>query len=277
MLATSGTLVFAPSLSFVPGALYPDASALSESLSVVVNNVSTYNMVKRIEELIKTGPMSVPPPAEVLFQGLSGRIRELVPTSFFDYLISDRPAVPTMYDGRYSYSTQPGAYHAIMGILRNPQNPDEPLLYFCLKRASSTFVRIEPPYPPVEVAQVTSKYAKFWLSRQEGLESAPVPDQYCRVGSILQGSEGSGPGSVEEFSYQVYKDWVVFEGKTSSEGNVEITIKKVENGQASQVVKREVVATVNKQFSYTTHLPPGEYTYEVCAYSSGSGSGYEVN
>ncbi len=270
MLATSGTLVFAPSLSFVPG-LYPDASALSESLSVVVNNVSTYNMVKRIEELIKTGPMSVPPPAGVLFQALSRRIRELIPTSFFDYLVSDLPAVPTIYDGHYSYSTQSGAYHAIMGILRDPQNPDEPLLYFCLKRASSTFVRIEPPYPLTEAAQITSRYARFWLSGEEGLESAPVPNQYCKVGLLSQGSGGSG--YVQEFSYQVYKDWVVFEGKTSSEGSVEITIKKVENGQASQVVKREVVATVNKQFSYTTHLPPGEYTYEVCAYSSGSGSG----
>lgn len=270
MLATSGTLVSAPSLSLVPRALYPDASALSESLSVVTNNISTYNIVKAVSGLIKTGSVSVLLPTGPLSRGLSRRISQIIPTSFFDYLVSDLPAVPTIYDGRYSYSTQSGAYHAIMGILRDPQNPDEPLLYFCLKRASSTFVRIEPPYPLTEAAQITSRYAKFWLSGDEGLESAPVPDQYCKVGLLSQGSGGSG--YVQEFSYQVYKDWVVFEGKTSSDGNVEITIKRVENGQASQVVKREVVATVNKQFSYTTHLPPGEYTYEVCAYSSGSES-----
>jgi hypothetical protein len=161
-----------------------------------------------------------------------------------------------------------------MAVLEDPNNPDENLLFFCMKKApeDKTYVSIQPPYPIQEAAHITSRYAAFWLAGVPEPTSAPVPDQYCKIG-YLGSTGGGGANRVSEFSYQVYHDWVVFSGKTVQDGMVEIVIKKVENGQATQVVRSETVATQGKAFSYTTHLPPGEYSYEVFAYTPSSQGG----
>ena len=213
-------------------------------------------------------PLTRTPPTPLL---LFPPHKENVPTSFFEYMVSDLPAIPVRFDGTFSYSTRRGAYHAIMAVLKDPNNPDEDLLFFCMKKApeGKTYVSIQPPYPIQEAAQITSRYATFWLAGVPEPTSAPVPDQYCKLGYLASTGEGVA-NRVSEFSYQVYHDWVVFSGKTVQDGMVEIVIKKVENGQATQVVKSETVATQGKAFSYTTHLPPGEYSYEILAYTPSS-------
>lgn len=242
-------------------------SSVSAS-SLSVNTSLYYSSTKAVSNRVlpTTAPLVLPHPFLLLPPH-----KEIVPTTFFDYLVSDLPAIPVRFDGTFSYSTRRGAYHAIMAVLKDPDNPDEDLLFFCMKKApeDKTYVSIRPPYPIQEAAQITSRYATFWLAGVPEPTSAPVPDQYCKLGYLASTGEG-GANRVSEFSYQVYHDWVVFSGKTVQDGVVEIVIKKVENGQATQVVRSETVATQGKAFSYTTHLPPGEYSYEVFAYTPSS-------
>ncbi len=189
--------------------------------------------------------------------------------TFFDSLVNDLPAVPTLYDGSYSFSSQSGAYHILAGVVTDGHDD---YAFFCAKRASSTFVRIVPPLQFKEAIHLTSRYAKFWVSNPPG--STPVqgevPAEYCRYGIMVFGS--SGTSKFLDFSYQVFKDWVSFSGRTSEPCTIEVVIKRLET---MEVVKNLSTATSgsNNSFYLATHLEPGDYTYEACAYPVGSYSG----
>ena len=189
--------------------------------------------------------------------------------TFFDSLVTDLPAVPTLYDGSYSFSSQSGAYHILAGVVTDGYDD---YAFFCAKRASSTFVRIVPPLQFKEAIHLTSRYAKFWVSNPPG--STPVqgevPAEYCRYGIMVSGS--SGTSKFLDFSYQVFKDWVSFSGRTSEPCTIQVVIKRLET---MEVVKNLSTSTSgsNNSFYLATHLEPGDYTYEACAYPVGSDSG----
>jgi len=189
--------------------------------------------------------------------------------TFFDSLIADLPAVPTLYDGSYSFSSQSGAYHVLAGVVTDGYDD---YAFFCAKRSSSTFVRIVPPLQFKEAIHLTSRYAKFWVSDPPG--STPVqgevPAEYCRYGIMVSGS--SGTSKFLDFSYQVFKDWISFSGRTSEPCTVQVIIKRLET---MEVVKNLSTSTSgsNNSFYLATHLEPGDYTYEACAYPLGPGSG----
>jgi hypothetical protein len=189
--------------------------------------------------------------------------------TFFDNLVSDLPAIPTLYDGSYSFSSQSEAYHILAGVVTDGYDD---YVFFCSKRASSTFVRIVPPLQFKEAIHLTSRYAKFWVSNPPG--STPVqgevPAEYCRYGIMASGS--SSTSKFLDFSYQVFKDWISFSGRTSEPCTVQVVIKRLET---MEVVKNLSTNTSgsNNSFYLSTHLEPGDYTYEACAYPIGSGLG----
>ncbi len=189
--------------------------------------------------------------------------------TFFDSLVSDLPAIPTLYDGSYSFSSRSGAYHILAGVVTDGQGD---YLFFCAKRASSTFVRIVPPHRFKEAIHLTSRYAKFWVSNPPGSTPAQgeVPVEYCRYGAMT--SDSFGASKFIDFSYQVFKDWVSFSGRTSEPCTIEVVIKRLET---LEVVKNLSTTTSgsNNSFYLATHLEPGDYTYEACAYPVGSDSG----
>ncbi|AYJ73969.1 hypothetical protein phiLo_117 [Thermus phage phiLo] len=191
--------------------------------------------------------------------------------SFFDSLVSDLPAIPTNYDGNYSFSSVPGAYHMIGGILENPDN-EQRYLFFCVKRASSSFVLISPPYPIKEVIQMTSRYANMWIGNPGTLLSqGQMPTQYCHLATMEEGSGVAGLSEFKNLTIQVFHDWVAFSGEVGGEeeANLLIEIKRIPE---MTVVKTLSGTTTGRRFYLDTHLPPGEYTYEAYAYASSSGS-----
>ncbi len=185
--------------------------------------------------------------------------------SFFDSLVSDLPAIPSTYDGNYSFSTVSGAYHLVGGVLE--EEDGERYLYFCVKRASSTFVNIRPPYPIREVVQMTSRYARLWRGSPVGppFVQGQVPDQYCHISIYDSGGDSTGLARFLNFSFQVYLDWVSFSGRVdgNEECLVRIEIKKIPE---MIVVKNIQTYTENRRFYTSTHLEPGEYMYEAYAY-----------
>ena len=185
--------------------------------------------------------------------------------SFFDSLASDLPAIPTNYDGAYSFSSVSGAYHLVGGILLDVTS-EQRYVYMCMRRASGSFVSIAPPYPIVEVVQVTSRYARFWRGNPVGppLQQSTVPDQYCILSALV---ESPYPGTVnfKNLTIQVFHDWVAFSGEVmgDEEASVLIEIKRIPE---MTVVRTLSGTTTNKRFYLDTHLPPGEYTYEAYAF-----------
>ena len=191
--------------------------------------------------------------------------------SFFDSLVSDLPANPTQYDGMYSFSSTSGAYHMIGGILENPDNKQR-YLFFCVKRASSSFVLISPPYPIKEVIQMTSRYANMWIGNPgTPLSQGQMPTQYCHLATMEEGSRVAGLSEFKNLTIQVFHDWVAFSGEVGGveEVNLLIEIKRIPE---MTVVKTLSGTTTGRRFYLDTHLPPGEYTYEAYAYTSSSGS-----
>jgi len=210
----------------------------------------------------------VPPfnPIKDYLLSTSYGFHSIQPLTFFDSLVTDLPAIPTLYDGSYSFSSQSGAYHILAGVVTDGYDD---YAFFCAKRASSTFVRIVPPLRFKEAIHLTSRYAKFWVSNPPG--STPVqggvPDEYCRYGIMAFGS--SSTSKFLDFSYQVFKDWVSFSGRASEPCTVQVVIKRLET---MEVVKNLSTATSgsNNSFYLATHLESGDYTYEACAYPLGS-------
>jgi len=183
--------------------------------------------------------------------------------TFFDSLLEDFPATPTYYDGEYSFSSQPGAYHIIAGLVTDGVDD---YTYFCAKRTNTTFVRISPPMTLKEAIQITSKYAKFWVSVPPGsnLEERRPPDEYCKFGFLLSMGEGGGSRFLD-FSYQVFKDWVSFSGRTSEPSRVEVIIKRLDTMEVVKTLSTETSGSSNS-FYLATSLEPGDYTYEACPY-----------
>jgi len=188
--------------------------------------------------------------------------------TFFDSLLSERPAIPILYDGSYSFSSEPEAYHILAGLATDGYDD---YAFFCAKKASLTFVRITPPFRFKEAIHLTSKYAKFWVSNPPG--STPVqgevPEEYCRYGIISLGS--STTSKFIDFSYQVFKDWVSFSGRASEPCTVQVVIKRLETMEVVKNLSTSTSGSYNS-FYLATHLEPGDYTYEACAYPLGSDS-----
>jgi hypothetical protein len=214
-------------------------------------------------------PLSPLNPIKDYLLSTSYGFHSIQPLTFFDSLVEDLPAIPTLYDGSYSFSSQSGAYHILAGVVTDGYDD---YAFFCAKRASSTFVRIVPPLQFKEAIHLTSRYAKFWVSNPPG--STPVqgevPAEYCRYGIMISGGS-SGASRFLDFSYQVFKDWVSFSGRTTEPCTVQVVIKRLET---MEVVKNLSTSTSgsNNSFYLATHLEPGDYTYEACAYPVGSGS-----
>ncbi len=189
--------------------------------------------------------------------------------TFFDNLVSDLPAVPTLYDGSYSFSSQSGAYHVLAGVVTDGYDD---YAFFCAKRSHSTFVSIVPPFQFKEAIHLTSRYAKFWVFNPPG--STPVqgavPSEYCRYGILVSGS--SSTSKFLDFSYQVFKDWVSFSGRTSEPSTIRVEIKRLETMVVVKSLSTNTSGSGNS-FYLATHLEPGDYTYEACAYPLGPGSG----
>lgn len=216
---------------------------------------------------VRIGPVSDIESTDGWVGGRNVRILSIIPTTFFDFLVSDMPAAPTNFDGEYSFSNRAGAYHVLMGIGRDQQN--ERYAFFCAKKASSDSfsVRFQHPISVEETLQVTSKYARYWKFPSPGTfppqEHAP-PDEYCYLGLILSPG-GVSYSPVRELVCQVYPEWVVFSGTTTEDANVSISIFRMGENIPIRTLS---VQTVQKSFIATTYLEPGEYRYEVCATSS---------
>lgn len=246
------------------------ASDVGQDLSIILNNISTYLTEDPLQRVFsaryRTNTSRTTKP---LLPTLGPMFREAQPLSFFDYLVSDIPAVATQYDGEFSVSTRRGAYHIIAGESVDPNWPDEVYAFFCMKKAdpSSFAVRIVPPLKPIKAVQMSSMYANFWIFDNQGnTQSQPVPDVYCKYGLLIEASQPGAQNRVNTFSFQIFPEWVVFSGETREEGRAVITIKKAEDGQVVQVINAQ---TQNRRFEATFHLPPGEYTYEVCGETGG--------